>query len=246
MTLAFLSFFAGILTVFAPCVLPLLPVILSGSLQEKNMLRPFVITLSLAVSILIFTILLKASTLLIHVPASFWQILSGIIIFSFGISLLFPETWEKFSFLLGLSRSQTLLTSSGQRKGIVGMMLLGASLGPVFATCSPTYTLILATVLPAHFLIGFFYLIIYCIGLSLPLFLIALFGQRIIQKTRWVANPHGTFKQILGAILVFVGLLITTGLDKDLEAWILDQGSFRTVTSIEQNLLRKHHSETEE
>ena len=31
------------------------------------------------------------------------------------------------------------------------MVLLGMALGPVFASCSPTYALVLATVLPANF-----------------------------------------------------------------------------------------------
>jgi len=240
MILAFLSFFSGVLTILAPCVLPLLPVIVSGSLQEKKALRPFIITASLAVSILIFTLILKASTALIVIPASFWSILSSVIIFFFGFTLLFPDVWEKLSLKLGLSRSQILLQASSRKNGILGMILLGISLGPVFSSCSPTYALILATVLPVNFISGLFYLILYCLGIAIPLFLIAIFGQRLIKNMKWAANPHGIFKQILGSILVLIGLLIASGLDKDIETWILSLGLFSTSTTIEQNLLEKY------
>ena len=67
MILLILSFFAGILTVFAPCILPLLPLIIGGSItgDEKQKYRPYIIIGSLVVSLIGFTLLLKASTLLI-------------------------------------------------------------------------------------------------------------------------------------------------------------------------------------
>jgi cytochrome c biogenesis protein CcdA len=73
MTLFFLAFFAGALTILAPCVLPVLPVVLAGSLSEKQKWYPYVVTLSLALSVVLFTVLLKASTVLIDVPSGFWK-----------------------------------------------------------------------------------------------------------------------------------------------------------------------------
>ncbi len=72
-SLAFVSFIAGVLTILAPCVLPVLPVILAGSLTEKEKWYPYLVTLSLALSIVVFTVLLKASTAFIDIPSSFWS-----------------------------------------------------------------------------------------------------------------------------------------------------------------------------
>jgi cytochrome c biogenesis protein CcdA len=44
-TLLFTSFLAGLLTVIAPCILPLLPVIVGGSLTGKNKWKPLIIAL---------------------------------------------------------------------------------------------------------------------------------------------------------------------------------------------------------
>jgi cytochrome c biogenesis protein CcdA len=59
MTLLVLSFVAGVLTVLAPCVLPILPVIVGGSVVNGKKSRPWVIIISFAVSILIFTLILQ-------------------------------------------------------------------------------------------------------------------------------------------------------------------------------------------
>ena len=77
MTLALIAFIAGILTILAPCVLPVLPVILAGSLTERKWWYPYIINLSLAISVVVFTVLLRASTVLIDIPSSFWKYLSG-------------------------------------------------------------------------------------------------------------------------------------------------------------------------
>lgn len=76
MTLALISFIAGILTILAPCVLPVLPVILAGSITEKQKWYPYLVTLSLALSVVLFTVLLKVSTVFIDIPSVFWKYLS--------------------------------------------------------------------------------------------------------------------------------------------------------------------------
>lgn len=236
MELLFVSFFAGILTILAPCVLPMLPVIIGGSLAEKGYRRPLIITVSLALSIFVFTLLLKASTLLIDIPQSVWTTISGGIILFFGLITLFPSLWENISLALGFgSHSQGALQKAGQKKGITGEILIGAALGPVFASCSPTYFLILATVLPVSFVSGVLYLFMYALGLALVLFAIAALGQRFLAGAKWAANPHGIFKKILGVLFVFVGLAILTGFDKTVEIFFLDLDY--GVTGIEEKLL---------
>ncbi len=104
MTLLIVAFFAGVLTVLAPCVLPLLPMILGASIDDaKNKYAPYVVIASLSVSILIFSILLKATTLLIGLPIDFWKIFSGVLIILMGIITLFPNIWKTISMRLKLS-----------------------------------------------------------------------------------------------------------------------------------------------
>ena len=237
MSLLIVSFISGILTILAPCVLPLLPVIVGGSITNKSKSRPFIITLSLAASVVLFTLLLKVSTIFINIPQETWLYISGGIVLVFGILTLFPESWEKISFALKLYKSEELMQKSSEKKGILGPILIGMSLGPVFASCSPTYALILATVLPQNFSKGLLALIVYAIGLALVMLLVAFLGQKLVARLKWLSNPKGFFKRILGIIFIIVGLMIITGYEKKLEQYILEKGFF-DVTKLEQQILK--------
>jgi len=71
MILLIVSFIAGVLTILAPCILPLLPVVLGGAVSDAgNRRRPFIIIIALSLSVFIFTLLLKGSTALITVSPS--------------------------------------------------------------------------------------------------------------------------------------------------------------------------------
>ena len=239
MTLLIVSFVAGVLTILAPCVLPLIPVIVGGSLSRsaQSWRRPVVITASLALSIITFTLLLKATTLLLGIPTSLWQVISGIIVILFGISMLAPALWEEFMIRTRLqARSSQLLGASTGKKGFVGDIMLGVALGPVFSSCSPTFALIVAAILPASIGLGIAYLVAYAIGLSLALLLAVLIGQSAISKLGWALNPRGTFVRIIGCLFICIGLALLFGWDKVAQAWVLDQGWYDPISHFEEQL----------
>lgn len=225
------------LTVLAPCILPLLPVVIGSSAAARNKLTPYVVVGSLALSVIVFTYLLKASTALIDIPPLVWTYLSGGILTLFGLSLVFPGLWENIPGLAKLSSLSNKAVGTGyQKKSLWGDALIGAALGPVFSTCSPTYFVILASVLPASFLLGSAYLLAYVVGLSLSLLVLALLGEQLVSRLGGFADPKGWFKRGIGVLFIVLGLAIATGYEKKLETAILD-GGFFDVTKIEQLLL---------
>ncbi|MDQ3094091.1 MAG: sulfite exporter TauE/SafE family protein [bacterium] len=246
MTLLILSFIAGVLTVAAPCILPLLPVIVGGSLlsssedkQERQWLRPLIIAASLAGSVVIFTLALKATTALLGVPQYVWQIFSGAIITLLGINFLMPSLWKRMPLINKLNLSSNkLLGKSYSAKNNSRDVLIGVSLGPVFASCSPTYSLIVATVLPASFLQGFIYLIAYAVGLASTLLLVSYAGQSVIAKLKWLSDPSGWFSRIVGIIFIAVGLFVLFGLDKKVQSFVLERGWYDPISNLEQRFKR--------
>lgn len=235
-----LSFFAGILTILAPCVLPVFPVIFGSSIKEsKNTKRPLVVTLSLAASIVVFTLLLKASTLLIAVDPRIWNIVSGAIVMVFGIFSLFPNIWSWIEIHLKLNQlSGNLLQNSAKRNGLLGDILIGASLGPVFASCSPTYGLIVAFILPKSFFVGLLNLIAYAAGLSAILLVLSVLGQKALVRVKWAVNPYGMFKKVLGIIFIVLGIAIGSGFIKQVETALIDAG-FADFTKIETQIIKR-------
>jgi cytochrome c-type biogenesis protein len=232
-----LSFIGGILTILSPCMLPVLPVILGGSaIDSKNRLRPIIIITSLAISLIIFALLLKGTTTFIQIDW-LWELLSGGIIVIFGLLTVYPKLWETISINLGLSNSsQAWLENARKNGGFMGNVLIGFALGPIFSSCSPTYSLVIATVLPQSFLEGLLNLIAYSLGLSIMMLLIAIFGQRLVFKLKWATDPEGSFRRILGFMFIVLGLMIIFGIDKQIEAYLIENGVLGT-TLIEQEIL---------
>ena len=139
---------------------------------------------------LIFTLLIRGSTTLIGVPQQFWQIVSGGLVLTLGIFSIWPNIWEKVNVKLGLgNESNKLLAGAAQKKGVARPILIGASLGPVFTSCSPTYGFILATVLPQSFGEGFINILAYVLGLAIVMLLLSYAGQKTIHKLGWATNP---------------------------------------------------------
>ena len=222
---------AGILTTLAPCVLPLLPVIVGGSLgssTRESRKRALIIAGSLGVSVILFTLLLRATTALIGIPQETWQWISGGILIALGAVTVFPKIWDKISTRLSLQRVTNRGLSQAQaRGGVLGSVLTGAALGPVFSSCSPFYGFVVVSVLPASFAEGMLYLVAYVVGLCGTLLLLALLGQRLMGKARWLANPDGVFRRVLGIVFVLVGIAIILGLDKDLQTWLIEFSPIR-------------------
>lgn len=251
---------AGVLTTLAPCVLPLLPVIVGGSMAAVPAKQPelvatsgrpapgasggsgptgrrvlpsptgraLVICASLAASVLVFTLALKASTALIGVPPQVWEWISGGLLVVLGLVMAFPSAWERISAGLGLQRrAGARLSAAHSRGGVAGLVLTGAALGPVFTSCSPLYGVVIVTVLPAEPAYGLLLLLAYVAGLAGTLLAVSILGQRAVRRLRWAADPHGRFRRVLGAVFVVVGVLVLTGWMKDLETWLVANSPWR-------------------
>jgi cytochrome c-type biogenesis protein len=223
------AFIAGMMTVLAPCVLPLLPVIIGGSVSGNmhDRRRPYIITASLAISLFIFTLFFKATTLFIAIPTIVIMAVSGGIIIAVGVAMLFPALYERLILAFNLqAKSQRLLGSGVDKKGAIGAIITGAALGPVFSSCSPVYLYILAFVLPVNFGIALVYLVVYILGLAGTLLLIGLVGQKFIRHMRWAANPRGWFTRTMAVIFIIVGLMVITGYDKRLQTYVAENTPF--------------------
>jgi hypothetical protein len=66
---------------------------------------------------MLFTVLLKASTLLINIHPKFWDYFSGGVLVLFGITLLFPKIWSWFVIITGIEeRSQKSLQNAAEKE----------------------------------------------------------------------------------------------------------------------------------
>ncbi|MCB0909676.1 MAG: hypothetical protein KDB63_21455 [Nocardioidaceae bacterium] len=221
---------AGVLTTLAPCVLPLLPVIVGGSLTpaRSGLTRVAVVTGALGLSVVVFTLALKASTAFIGIDPAVWSLVAGGLLVGLGLVAIFPGAWDRMSTAVGLQRrSAAGLASARRRDGPVGGLVTGAALGPVFTSCSPMYGYVVVTVLPARPAYGLTLLTAYVIGLCGTLAAVALAGRGLLGRLGWLADPHGRTRRGLGVVFVIVGALVMSGLDRELQTWLVEHSPVR-------------------
>lgn len=218
---------AGVLTTLAPCVLPLLPIIVGGSVgstqRPARVGRALQVCGALAASVFGCTLLLKGTTLLLDVPAWVWPAISGGLLVALGLVGLFPELWERLAAIAGLQeRTTAALGGARNRSGWVGAVLTGAALGPVFSSCSPLYGYVVVTVLPTSLGTGMALLTAYVIGLGGALLGVSLLGQRLIGKLGWAADASGAFRRCLSAVFMAIGLAVLFGWDRAVQTWLVE------------------------
>lgn len=172
----------------------------------------------------------------------------------FGVITIAPKVWDEIPIINRLyARSNKLLGWGYRKQNILGDLIVGAALGPVFSACSPTYFVILATVLPASAAEGVVYLAAYTIGLCISLFIVARLGQKTVVLLGITNNPKKWFRKTIGVLFVGIGIAVMFGLDKQaelalppaafgearIEQWLLGLqfGTLNTpTTALNQNL----------
>src|SRR5437870_1502076 len=83
------AFLAGLATVVSPCVLPVLPMVLSTSVGGGR-LRPLGVVLGLAASFTVATLALSAIVQALGLPPDLLRILAVVALGVFGLSMLLP------------------------------------------------------------------------------------------------------------------------------------------------------------
>lgn len=193
------AFFAGIVSVLSPCVLPLLPIILAYSTGNSK-LRPLAIISGLTISFTAMGITASAFGEYILPYLSELRILAEIIIIAMGISMLMDK--DIFAFI-----SQYTGKIHAEGKGLFGGLIIGVSLGIVWIPCvGPILASILTLVaLESNITYGAILLIIYSMGFAIPMLLIAYSAKLSGDRLSKLSEYDIELKKIAGAILVFVG-----------------------------------------
>lgn len=244
MIIIFTSFLAGILSVLAPCVLPMIPILLWGwIIWDKR--KPLRIIWSAMLCIFLFTYLLKISTAFIDIPLSTWSWLSWTIIWLYGLVLVFPALWDRVVTLIRSIGSRNDAVADGYNPSLHNKwwqsvwwdVLLWASLWPIFATCSPTYALLLGAVLPVSTSLAILWILAYMIWFGGFLYILVLWGRQLIKRFHVVANSNGWFKKILGIILFIIWICIATGYIKTIEANLIS--CISDSSQLEQGIIER-------
>ncbi len=204
------AFLAGIFTILSPCILPILPAILSAG-TIKGKLRPLGIIIGLVLSFTFFTLSLTAIVHATGLSANFLRYVAIVMLILFGLVMIFPKLSDWFAKVtspLANAGQQIQGTSSGN--GFYGGILFGAALGLLWTPCAGPI-LAAITTLVATQSVNFTIVLItlaYSIGAGLPMFLIAYGGSKIIQSSRFLSIHAERIRQAFGVLMILTAVAI--------------------------------------
>jgi cytochrome c biogenesis protein CcdA/thiol-disulfide isomerase/thioredoxin len=218
--LLFFAFLSGFVTVLSPCVLPVLPIVLSSSAASGKR-RPLGVITGLVISFSIFTLLISQIVRLLGLSANTLRIVAVAIIGFLGLSMIIPKLNElverAFGFLPRLAGD-----NQHQGNGFSPGFITGLSLGLIWAPCAGPI-LASVTALAATQSVNFgsvLVVIAYAIGSGIPLLGIAYGGRSLIQKVPFLSGNLGKVQRLFGVVMILTAIAIALNFDILVSVWL--------------------------
>ena len=216
-----LSFLAGVLSTLSPCVLPILPIVLLGAMDQHR-LGPVVLAAGMVTTFSGLGILLLGAGSALDLSGHAVRFGAAGLMVLFGVVLLSTMLQQRFTALATPAADPfNRVLERFSPGGLGGQFALGALLGAVWTPCSgPTLgTAISLAANSQTMAMAAAIMLVFSIGASLPLMAIA-YGSRHTLRTRrdLFMRMGRVAKPLLGVIMLLGGLLVLLGLDKAIEA----------------------------
>lgn len=220
------SFFAGFVTILAPCIWPVLPIVLSSSIAGKGHQRPLGITIGVMLSFTVFTLSVSYIVHIFHLDPNLLRLLAVIVIVFLGLTMIIPALSAKFElFISRLSNVFGQNSSNKQGSGFLPGFITGLSLGIVWSPCAgPILATIAALAATGQVSIQVILVtLFYVIGVGVPLFAFAYGGQQFIARARGINKYTGRIQQVFGVVMILAAIAIFTNYDQTLQLQLLNK-----------------------
>jgi cytochrome c biogenesis protein CcdA len=220
-----LSVAAGTLSTLSPCVLPLIPILL-GTALAAHRLGPYALAAGLSLSFAVVGIFLASIGASLGLDQTVFRNVAAVLLIGFALVLLSSRLQERFAGAAsGLSGAGNDLLARVSLEGLSGQFVLGLLLGVVWSPCvGPTLGAAITLASQGEDIARVsVVMLLFGIGAGLPLVLIGLLSRQALGRVRGRLLAAGKLgKQVLGGVMLVLGVLILTGADKAFEAWVLN------------------------
>jgi len=229
---------AGILTILAPCTLPVVPLILGGAAADGRR-RVAGLLIGFGLTFIGVTVLLASALAAAGLTTATLRLAGAVVLGAAGMSLALPWVGVRLDRLLGpLARGGTRLAGRSADSGLGGGLVLGGAIGLIWAPCvGPIMAAVIAVAVSRGpnvetIAIG----VAYVSGAAVQLGLIAGWGRRA-TRSLGAAVAGGRLQRSFGLAMVLSAILVVSGLDLPVENAIsafLPAGWTGALTSVEQ------------
>jgi cytochrome c biogenesis protein CcdA len=220
-----LAFLAGVLSVLSPCVLPLLPIVLGAAISEHRM-GPAALAAGLTLSFAAIGLFVATLGYSIGLDADVFRLFGAALFIVIGLVLAAPTLQARFILFAAPLSGWTETRFGGfNTAGLKGQFALGLLLGAVWSPCVGP-TLGAASVLAAQGKdLGQVAAVMaaFGVGAATPLLLLGLISREALMGWRKrLLEGARRGKMLLGVVLLALGVLIATGLDRRMETMLVD------------------------
>lgn len=217
------SFIAGVLSTLSPCVLPILPIIISSALQysRKGLV---VLILGISLSFAITGSLISYSAIIWDFDIVIIKTISASLLLGFAFILLIEPLNQKFIQLsLRCMSGGNNKVATYQATGVSGQFILGLLLGFIWTPCvGPTLGVAISLAIQGDsLLIVFAIMLVFGFGAGIPLLALGSLSGKIMNRKK-LSKHVNKMKKLLGAFLVLIALTILLGYDRQLETILVE------------------------
>ena len=220
-----LGLVAGALSILSPCVLPLVPILLTSAAQAHAR-GPLALAAGLSLSFAIIGTAVAWAAANVGLDPAAFRIVGAVALAIIGLILVSSGLQQRFaSAAAGFSNAGQGLLARMRLDDLRGQFVIGLVLGVVWSPCvGPTLgaAVLLASQgsqLPQIALL----MALFGLGAGLPLIALGLVSRSAMTRMRGsllVAGKAG--KVLLGAAMLVVAAFILLGADKAIETWLVD------------------------
>jgi cytochrome c biogenesis protein CcdA/thiol-disulfide isomerase/thioredoxin len=212
------AFVAGAATALSPCVLPVLPVALSAGATGGRR-RPLGVVVGLTLSFAFATVALVYAIDALGLPDDLLRNLAIAVLLVFGVALLAPPLAARVEAWIGRLVPTPKAAPGGD--GFLSGMLLGGSLGFVYAPCAgPILAGVITVSASQPFTVGRLGVALaYAVGSAVVLYFLMVGGRRLTSR---LSRHAGQLQMGMGAVMVAVALLMAADYDTRFQTAIAD------------------------
>lgn len=213
---------AGIVTIAAPCTLPVLPILLGASVGQTSKLRPAFIAAGFVMSFAIVALALSALTRIFDFDPNVLREGAAVLLAVFGLLMIWPVPFERMSIWVTGLLPAGGTSAPRDNRSLLGGFILGTTLGLVWTPCAgPVLGSILTVVATSTDTAWASVLLIaYAVGAAIPMLIIAYGGQAVTARVRSLARIAPRLQQGFGAIVIAFAVATYFQYDTLAVAWL--------------------------
>jgi cytochrome c biogenesis protein CcdA/thiol-disulfide isomerase/thioredoxin len=242
------AFLSGVVTVLSPCILPVLPIVLAGSVG-RGKARPLGVVVGFVVTFVTFTLALTAIVHALGLPPDTLRFIAVALLVLLGVVMIVPKLRDRFEMLVSRASGRVSIGSgrgAGGRRGSAGGpapegsapgglatpatapgfwrgLPVGFSLGAVWAPCvGPIMASVISLAL-TRTVTGQAVVITaaYTIGTAIPMTAVMLGGRALLNRVPGLTRNMARIQRGFGVVMILIGVAIGFGWDRQFQNAVL-------------------------